>query len=544
MSDEIQRLQTLLGDGFYFPRELPPQFTTAKFAKFASGIAETPEWRNIANPRPKEQGAPKWPKFQTEIYSAPKLGADRRRLSIVNPVPQMRVARLIASEQGWNQICSRFEETDCSAHTPAIDGKFPPQHFNHREFNRRKNDISARHDEIVSSDILRFYDALYTHAIAWALHGEKKPYPRETLGDMLDHAVRLGQEGRSIGIPIGPYTSRIISEIVGVGIDKELRRNGHQAVRHVDDWYVGVAHSETQQRVKADIAAACRTFELDLNQGKTRTLRSGESAAPSWPADISLFGENRSEKRLEFIDRFFAKAFDLAKAHPDAHVLSCAVQFASRWAIPPDCWDLLESRLLSAARFDPKTISHVAKILARHSRHVNHDRVSTLVDDIIRGNAPLEHHFEVSWALSLAKEFDRIVISKDAARKVCKMESSACALLLLDLHANRRMRRNLPLSEWRKWMTPDGLKSRMWLLVYEARKRDWLAAEEGEDGEDEEARISEKTPEDKISSFFEEERLFHVLWEHGVSFYDEGKTIEKSLQDDKKPGKFPEDMPY
>ena len=543
MSDAIQRLQTLLGNGFYFPRELPPQFTTAQFAMLAPEIAKNQEWGEIVNLHPKPQKA-KWPQFQTEIYSAPKSGMDRRRLSIVNPIPQMRVANLIASELGQKEIHAHFEKAECSAHTPSIDEKFSPQHFNYQEFDQRKNDISARHDEIVSSDILRFYDAIYTHAIAWALYGEKRTYSSKTLGDMLDHAVRFGQERHSIGIPIGPYTSRIISEIIGVGIDKKLGRDKHQAVRHVDDWHVGVASSETSQQVIAALAAACRAFTHDLNQGKTRTLHSGEFAAPSWTADISLFGGNNSKQQFSFIKNFFAKAFDLAKMHPNANVLSYAVQFASRWTVSSDCWDLLENCLLSAARFDSKTLGHVAKILAKHSDNVNHERISALVHDVILGNAPLEHHFEVSWALSLAKEFDEINISQEAAQEVCKMESSVCALLLLDLHANRRVRGNPILDKWKKWMVPDKLKSRMWLLVYEARKRDWLAAEEGEDSEDEKAVISEKTPEEQIASFFDEERLFRVLWENNVSFYDEGETIAKSQQDDKKPGEFSGNILY
>ena len=520
----------------------------------APEIAKTQAWGEIVNLKPKPPNV-KWPQFQTEIYSIPKSGMDRRRLSIVNPISQMRVANIIASH--WSDILARIKETECSAHVPKIDGKSPLQHFNFQEFVRRQIDVSARHDKIVSADILRFYGSLYTHAIAWALHGKDKfqsSHPserRKMLGDILDQAVRFGQENQSVGIPVGPYTSRIISEIVGVGIDEALGCHQHQAVRHIDDWRVGVASSETPQKIIAKIAAACREFGFDLNYGKTEVIPNGEFAGPTWRTELLQLGWDRT-KNAGSIGLFFAKAFDWAKTHPDANVLSYAVQVAGKWTVHPNCWNLLESCLLSVARFDPKTLGHVAKILAKRSDNVNRERMSDFVHDVIRSNAPLGHHFEVSWALSLAKEFDGINISEDAAQEVCKMESSVCALLLLDLYNNGRVRGKLCLDKWQSWTTPDGLKTRMWLLVYEARKRDWLATEEGEDGEDEKAVISEKTPEDRIRSFFDKERfndkrfssLFGILWENTVSFYDEKKTIAKSQQDDKNLGEFPENMLY
>ena len=59
------------------------------------------------------------------------------------------------------------------------------------------------------------------------------------LGDKLDRLVRKGQDNQTIGIPIGPDTSRILSEIIAVGIEKKfIDLSGleeDRVFRYVDD---------------------------------------------------------------------------------------------------------------------------------------------------------------------------------------------------------------------------------------------------------------------------------------------------------------------
>ena len=553
MSNSDQRLKTLLGDGCYFPRELPPQFTTAMFAEQSAEIAASGEWGEFVNLDPKPTNK-QWPRFQAEMYSIPRPGAARRALSIVNPVPQMRAANLIASR--WSDIYDRIGKTECSAHTPDIDGEPPLRHFNFREFGHRRLDISARHNKIVSADILRFYGALYTHAIAWALHGKREfqnlrhPERRRRLGDILDQSIRFGQDNQSVGIPVGPYTSRVISEIVGVGIDKELGRGKRQAVRHIDDWRAGVGVSETPQKVIADIAAACRKFGLDLNHEKTMVLPDAEFAWPVWLSELPRVRRGK-KVRADAIQSFFAKAFDLAKKHPDSGVLSRAVEIADEWSVCPGDWKLFEGCLLFAVRNDAKIFPRVAKILAKHLDCADHDQIEALVCDVIRDHAPLGHHFEVSWALSLAKEFKGakgFQIPGEAAEQICKMESSVCALLLLDLRDKGLVRGKMNTEAWQNRMTDGQLRSNMWLMVYEAGRREWLPPfEEGQeeyDSPDDIGRAADKIPAESDESFIGRDGLFRVLWERDISFYDDGKTIAQLSRDNEQSGKIPEDVLY
>src|SRR3546814_9550733 len=86
--------------------------------------------------------------------------------------------------------------------------------------------ISDWSSDVCSSD-LRFYHSIYTHSIAWAILGKahvKASHHTNAFkghfANHLDKAVGAGQEGQTIGIPLGPDTSRIIAELVAVEVEE------------------------------------------------------------------------------------------------------------------------------------------------------------------------------------------------------------------------------------------------------------------------------------------------------------------------------------
>ena len=502
---EKQRLKTLLSDGFYFPRELPPQFTTAQFAK--SSVEE-----DILNAEKNESPRSK---FSAESYSVPKLGGGRRRLSIVNPLAQMRVAKIVA--KCWDTIRKHFTKSECSAHIPKIDEKKSFGHSEYQEFERRKIEIFARHSTVVSVDILRFYETIYTHAIAWALHGKtaikRMSHQQRTKkdGDLLDCAIRNGQDGQSIGLPIGPYTSRIVSEIIGVAIDESLEKkwgyNQDRAARLIDDWVVGADSNKSPNKIIADFSARCRDFGFDLNLEKTKIACPTDSLTPDWLAELWNWSQNTKQcADKEAISHFFAKAFFFAKKYPRQGVLKYAVHCADSWPVKAENWERLEGYLLVAVRNNPSIIGSVAKTLAKSRENVNPQQIKGLIHDLIRDNADLDHHFEVSWALSLAKEF-KLHLDDNVARCVCQTDSSVCALLLLDLFDQELVEISTDADYKLRTRLDSGLQSDRWLLTYEAAMQKWLSP------------LTDESKELFDNPYFE------ALRTNDVFFYNKEKTI-------------------
>lgn len=295
-----QRLRWLIKRG-HFPTELPPPFHTDDLARCRNSVLR--DW----------EGLPENQKAQLEPYTVPKIGTHRRALSIVNPIVQTRLAKLIADE--WVTIRSFLRRSNIALEPVEIVEKanraIPIPNFNLLEL--KQLDILAQYDFIASADTSRFYSTIYTHSIPWALHGKawckdhltgkKKAIYDATLGARLDTAVRYCQENQSIGIPVGPDTSRILSEVLAAAIDTPVvaanRLTATQAFRNVDDWFVGLDSSDAGDALIACIATELTKYGLEIHPHKTQVLKSLNSPLDLWPADLRCFSvdeDSRSQR--------------------------------------------------------------------------------------------------------------------------------------------------------------------------------------------------------------------------------------------------------
>jgi hypothetical protein len=503
-----QRLLALLGVG-YFPDELPPPFVTASFAKFRKAIGAA--WSAIPG---------EYPKTVPDIFSIPRAKGVRRDLSIVNPIAEYHVAKLIAD----NWIAIRKHLRSCNFSVAPLEitiggqravaaPDFPLIALRHAE-------ISSSYDHVLISDISRFYGTLYTHVIPWALHSKvwskqhlNTPLYNASLGAKLDKAVRKGNDNQTIGIPVGPDSSRIISEVVAVSVDTQLRDkfniSSHCAVRNVDDWYIGFDTAGRAEDAIASIAAACRTYELEIHPDKTKVSLAGNMVEAVWPTALrqaafssSAYGQGRD------IDHFFALTFDFASDHPSENVLDFAIKRTMTIKVHPDNWHRYETYLLKAIRANQTTMPAAVQIFASYNATgyvLDRDRISKLIRDLIKRCAPTGSHAEVAWALFLAKAL-RIPLTNSDIAPITELESSVCALLALDLRSRSLVSGKIDTSVWNQSMNSAALTSRNWLLAYEAEIKGWLS-----------------TP---VPSFIDAHPQFSVLKQYGVSFYDINKNVK------------------
>jgi hypothetical protein len=503
-----QRLLALLGRG-YFPDELPPPFTTVTFAKYRNAVGKA--WA----------AQPHYPKTVPEIFSIPRAKKVRRDLSIVNPIAEYHVSKLIAD----NWITLRKHLQSCDFGPAPIQIMFNEQRAvptpDFRLINLRQAEISASFDNLLIADVSRFYGTLYTHAIPWALHTKswaKKhlntPIYDHSLGAKLDTAVRKGNDNQTIGIPVGPDSSRILSEIVAVAVDKELRSSlkvsSSCLLRNVDDWYVGFDTAGQAEDAIAAIATACRTYQLEIHPDKTRSAHAGTVIDAVWPTTLRQTPFRQSVyPQGQDIEHFFALAFDYANENPNQNVLDFAVKRTMSVKVHPANWHRYETYLLKAVRSNSTTIPAVVQIFASYnelSYPLGITRISKLISDLIRRCAPTGSHAEVSWALFLAKAL-KITLTASDVRPVSGLESSVCALIALDLRSLGLINGALDTSLWQQSMNTAGLKSNNWLLAYEANIKGWLPI--------------------VAPDYIDTHAHFSVLKKYGISFYDVKRNVKR-----------------
>lgn len=506
-----ERLKALLGTGF-FPEELPPSFTTADFARYRRVIGAA--WAAI----------PKYPSYPTtspERFSIPKVTQWRRELAIVNPIAQYHVAKIIAED--WQDIVKHIKSCNFGVEDVVIrfDGKRAISTPDFRLVSLRHSEISAIHNHALVADISRFYGTLYTHAIPWALHTKtwaktnlNNPAVYDpSLGARLDKAVRRGQDNQTIGIPVGPDTSRIIAEIVAVSIDarvqSELQLPAESIVRNVDDWYIGFDNAGQAEEAVAVLAAAARDYELEIHPEKTKVVNAATEVQPVWPTSLrqsaisSVFSE-----QARSIDHFFSQAFHFSAEHKGQNVLRFAINLLRSVDILKANWPQFETYLLKAARANATTIPMIVHILAFYSANgfpVNKNRIAKFIKDTIERCGPSAAHYEIAWTLFLAKML-RITLPAEWVQPVARLESSVCALVLLDLRAMGLVDGTLDVSLWTQSMTVKGLESNLWLVAYEADLKGWL------------------TP--PMAGFVQNHPYFAVLRQRNVSFYDQAQRLK------------------
>jgi hypothetical protein len=383
----------------------------------------------------------------------------------------------------------------------------------------RHAEVTALYDYVLIADISRFYGTLYTHAIAWALEGKAwcKTHQHSaaydaSLGARLDRAVRKGNDNQTLGIPVGPDTSRVLSEIVAAAVDATLRKKlgltGLRAVRHVDDWFIGFDSLGEAEAAVAVLAAASRDFQLEIHPEKTRCVHAPREAVPVWsPALKNLTFRRGVIPQRKSIDYFFSQAFHYAASYPKDNVLSFAVSTTRRVRVLRENWHGYETYLLRAARANSTTLPAIVQILASYNAWgypVGKQRVAKLIADLMRASGPTAFHAEVAWALFLAKALS-ITLPAKSLKPVTELESSVCALIALDLRSRGLIDGNLNTKLWQQSMNASGLTSSMWLLAYEADLKGWLTG---------------------TTAYVAAHPYFRELRSRNVSFYDTKRNVK------------------
>lgn len=171
-----QRLELLLSRG-YFPKELPPTFSTESFGKNIFEILNYWERNNIFSTVniKKKFGNYRYrlPHSEAEEISIPKKGFERRILHITHPIPQALLFQEI--DQNFSRIQKKISNIKYSIDRIERSEKYKRgiKEINHIAHKTKQKYLESTNNWSVKTDISRFYPNIYTHSITWALYGKE-----------------------------------------------------------------------------------------------------------------------------------------------------------------------------------------------------------------------------------------------------------------------------------------------------------------------------------------------------------------------------------
>ncbi|MBB1249829.1 RNA-directed DNA polymerase [Rhizobium sp. G21] len=238
----------------------------------------------------------------------------------------------------------------------------------------KKEYIESTADWLVKTDISRFYPSIYTHSIPWAAYGKEKVKSsikmyEGSFADRLDVLVRACNRNQTVGLPIGPETSRILAEIISSRIDfqfsSDLPKLRVDAVdRLQDDWMVGAGSLEEAEKILSVISACYRDYGLEINGTKTSITHILGSRLESWRSEISAFLSHRSGGLYgSRMQEFLSLCFRLQLASPGEPVMNYALGIIEGRKYARSDVQALESFLLKAAAVSPASMDRICRII-------------------------------------------------------------------------------------------------------------------------------------------------------------------------------------
>jgi hypothetical protein len=472
-------LSSLLAKG-YFPRELPPPFTTSSYARYAK--KNGPSW-NVAG----------WTRCVAHNLARP--GGLRRPLKIPNPVSYFALAQIIATN--WALIDTHTWTHRLSASRPFVMKSSPRSvvpRYRYAELTRLRALRRRAARYVLVTDIDQFYPSIYTHTVPWALHtkttakavakskGKKGPL---LVGDLLDRALQRMNDGQTHGIPIGPDTSLVIAEIVLAAADAALLAKSGGSLhgfRYVDDYELSFQSLSAAEAALTELQAVLASFELILNPKKTHILALPKGLDTEWSIQlksIEIRGAKYPVGQRNDLLALFGSAFTLASLHPSDSVLRYAVARVQGIGVNSSAWRAFHNCVLGAASADASTLPVVLGTLYEVARRGGHtvpqSPLAEVFESVIARHAPRAQGSEVAWAIWGALAWN-VSLSAEAARLVDGMEDDIVALLAMHALARGLFPKGaLTMSMWSSLVAQqDALDGEHWLLAYEANQQGWL----------------------------------------------------------------------
>ncbi len=465
-------LDELLALG-YFPKELPPAFSTNSYANaVVANLQSLPATFRQAQ----------W--VRPASFTLAKASGLRRRLTIVNPVPYFSLADLVATH--WATLQPHLMSSPLSLSNPVSDPNgaralVPATGLADLISKRAQNRSSGKYT--VVADISEFYPSIYTHTIPWAFHGKAVAKlninNQALLGNVLDRWTRIGQEGQTVGIPIGPDTSLVLAELVLTAVDTEYaqRITGHHGFRWMDEFEMSFKDFNSAESALAELQHVLADYELRLNPRKTKIEDAPFGFEPRWVGEIRDFQFSPSPKKFgNELARYFDLVFAHAKELPHEHIVRYALGRLRPWKLDPTNW-LLYQQLISHATIHQFQVvdQYITNLLLgqQEGHVVDLALAGDALNYVIEKTALLEQHHETSWALWGVLSLG-VQLSVEARDRIEKTDNPVISILALDALQQGLVPNGFPAAPWSSHMTTSELHGEQWLLAYEANKKGWL----------------------------------------------------------------------
>ena len=324
------KIATWLLEEGYFPEQniLPPSFKVGTFI-----LKNDPYIQDLKDP----------PRRNLGCVSYPKSFLTSRVYGIQHPHHYHDIVYWLIKD--WAAIIDHIFNNDNSIYTYSIPipvnakskGELSPLRSGrliYEWIEMAERDLVAeahRFKVLIRTDVTNFYNSVYTHSIAWALHGRDIAFSDKNfklIGNKIDRLVQYANDGRTNGIPVGSAVSDLIAEILLAKIDQNVslklkeKNIAFLGTRFKDDYRILANTEEKAKKILKVLSEELHKFNLLISENKTKILCLPEGLFRHHNREYFPYSL-RKEKRIPFKSFEFTllKVLDIHKAYPGTSII-------------------------------------------------------------------------------------------------------------------------------------------------------------------------------------------------------------------------------
>lgn len=214
-----------------------------------------------------------------------------RQFELIHPAIYISLVNTLCESDNWKKIQDRFKKYEsgivesCSAPVMSLDNESDTakQIISWwKRIEQRSIEYSLRFSHILHTDVTDCYGSLYTHSIAWAIHGKKEAKEKRRdsslLGNKIDSHIRVSRNGQTNGISQGSILMDFIAEIVLGYVDEQIstiisssigQNRNYRILRYRDDYRIFADSDELIEEILKIISCELRDVGMRLNISKT-----------------------------------------------------------------------------------------------------------------------------------------------------------------------------------------------------------------------------------------------------------------------------------
>lgn len=357
-----------------------------------------------------------------------------RPMQLIHPALYVSLVHKIIKKENWKIICDQYKEFSKNHKIECVslprlsvseDSDLAEQ-VSHwwNEVEQRSIELALEFDHLTHTDITDCYGAIYTHSVAWALHGKDfmkikaNRNDKALIGNIIDTHLQDMSYGQTNGIPQGSALMDFIAEMVLGYADMLLTEKidnqivDYKIIRYRDDYRVFVNNPRDGEKIIKYLTEIM--IELGLKLSAEKTKSTNEVIKGSIKSDkLFWIKQKQTEKSLQ---KHFLIIHGLSYEYPNSGSLVRGLQdYYSRLLKVKNYHDSaipLISIAVDIAYKNPRTYPYIAAIISLLLTSLKTDEKKIAIIDKIRkkfSKIPNTGHLEI-WlqrvTLGIKKSYD------------------------------------------------------------------------------------------------------------------------------------------